>query len=310
PAELAEVTDRLNTLNRLIHKYGSHGPGPGGRADDVIAYRQQIQTEIDRLQGESADLTAMDQRIEPLQRELDELGQQLSRRRRAAADRLQPSIESELAELGMAEAQFEIAFEETPAGPTGCDALEMLVRANPGQPARPLRRVASGGELSRVMLAIQSVVAGADRISVLVFDEIDANVGGRLGTVLGRKLQGLATGHQVLCITHLPQIAAFADHHLHISKSVEGKTTRTRVRSLVEREQRIDELAEMLTGNHATATTRAQADEMLNMAAEAMASGAAPTRRAVKTRRTRKRVTQGKGKVRPKARERRSAIAG
>ncbi|MEX2673355.1 MAG: DNA repair protein RecN [Phycisphaeraceae bacterium] len=285
PAELAEVTDRLNTLNRLIHKYGSQGPGPGGRADDVIAYRRQIQTEIDRLQGESADLTAMDQRIEPLQRELDEIGQQLSRRRRAAAERLQPLIEAELAELGMGEAQFEISFEDAPAGSTGCDALEMLVRANPGQPARPLRRVASGGELSRVMLAIKSIVADADRISVLVFDEIDANVGGRLGTVLGRKLQGLAGGHQVLCITHLPQIAAFADHHLHISKSVEGKTTRTRVRSLGERKQRIDELAEMLTGKHATATTRAQADEMLNMATEAIAS---PTAKIKRTRRRNK----------------------
>lgn len=273
PAELGEITERLNTLNRLIHKYGN------ASLDEVIAYRREIQVEIDRLRGESDDLESIDQQIAPVEAELHEVGAALTKRRRAAADELCPRVEAELGELGMSGAHFAVEFSDldaddaeaasggAPGMATGFDAVELLVQANPGQPARPLRKVASGGELSRIMLAIKSIAAAADQVSVLVFDEIDANVGGRMGTVIGDKLRSLAAGHQVLCITHLPQIAAYADHHLRIRKIVDGRQTRTQVESLAEHETRVDELAEMLTGKDATDTTRRQAQEMLGRAA-------------------------------------------
>ncbi|MBI1375492.1 MAG: DNA repair protein RecN [Phycisphaera sp.] len=303
PAELAELTDRINTLNRLIHKYGSSTPAAGGSLDDVLAYRAQIGAEIDRLRGESQDLSSIDQQIAPVHAELTRVGSELSDRRRAAAARLAPLVERQLAELGMAEARFEVSFgygesesesesaadgaplptspqrgerldaddpTALPRSSTGFDRVEMLVQANPGQPARPLRKVASGGELSRLMLAIKSIAADADRVCVLVFDEIDANIGGRLGGVIGDKLRRLASHHQVLCITHLPQIAAWADHHCRIVKHVDRGQTHTRVEPLTDRDRRIDELAEMLTGQHATATTRSQATELL-LAAESTA---------------------------------------
>ncbi len=137
-----------------------------------------------------------------------------------------------------------------------------MIAPNPGQPARPLRRIASGGELSRVMLALKSILAQADRVSVLVFDEIDANVGGRMGTIIGEKLRALASVHQVLCITHLPQIAAFADRHLTIRKKTDAGETVTTV-TVVDGDSRIHELAEMTSGKDVTATSLAQARELL-----------------------------------------------
>jgi len=278
--ELEEVEQRLNALNRLIHKYGSTSPGAGGTLDDVLSYRAQIGDEIDRLRDESHDFETIDQQIEPVRREMMAAGRELSERRRAAATTISPRIEAELAELGMSEAKFEVAFEAIDAeadaaeSASGLDAVEMLIQPNPGQPARPLRKIASGGELSRVMLAIKSIVASADRISVLVFDEIDANIGGRMGGVIGEKLRGLAARHQVLCITHLPQIAACADAHFRITKRVARGETRTEVERLGDRERRIDELAEMLSGKQTTATTRAQALEMLSRAEGGGAAGA------------------------------------
>ncbi len=222
------------------------------------------------------------------------MGRQLTAVRQAAAERLRPLVEAQLAELGMAEAAFKVEFHtaapEQAESPTGLDQIEMLVRTNPGQPARPLRKIASGGELSRIMLAIKSILADSDRISVLVFDEIDANIGGRMGTVIGRKLRALTRAdgrgsgrnksrqnaehnsggtHQVLCITHLPQIAAFADCHLRIAKQIVGKgrsrQTRTAVAAL-RGDERIDELAAMLAGQSATETSRRQARELLQTA--------------------------------------------
>ncbi len=149
---------------------------------------------------------------------------------------------------------------------SGLETVEFMIAPNPGQPARPLRRIASGGELSRVMLALKGILAergGADRVSVLVFDEIDANVGGRMGTIIGEKLRALAGVHQVLCITHLPQIAAFADRHLTIRKTTHKGETITTV-ALMEGDARIQELAEMTTGKDVTPTALAQARELLD----------------------------------------------
>ncbi len=286
PDEATQVEDRLNTLNRLLAKYIGPDTLPGeDPIGALLAYRQEIQQEIDRLESQTSDLSQIEKQIRTLEKQLDEIGTRLSAARRTAAKRLKPLVEAELKELGMEEATFEVAFDaddgegadtKRAAGPSGFDRIEMLVQTNPGQPARPLRKIASGGEMSRIMLALKAILAQADRISVLVFDEIDANIGGRMGTVIGRKLRELATGtaprgrtgtgQQVLCITHLPQIAAFADRHLRIAKQVEGKgrnrQTRTTVK-LLEGKERIEELAEMLAGTGVTATTRKQAQELL-----------------------------------------------
>ena len=300
PGELAEVEQRLNALNRLVSKYAAEGGAESDGLAAVLAYRCDIGEAIERLRGEDEDVNRLEDDIEARQSALDELGRDLSARRRRAAQKLAPLVEAELADLGMSDARFVVAFEaEDPSGPStadpgvasvgggasGIDRIEMLVGTNPGQPARPLRRIASGGELSRIMLAVKSILSHADRTSVIVFDEIDANIGGRMGTVIGTKLRMLADGgrgggrassgraeaasHQVLCITHLPQIAAFADHHLRIDKKVagRGRTRRTRTAvTILDPEARIEELAEMLAGKQASSTTRRQAKEMLESA--------------------------------------------
>lgn len=294
PAELQEVSQRLNVLNRLIQKYGSRQ----GRLDEVLAYRAKIEAEMMKLRGQTEDLQSIETQLSPLRKQLAEAGAKLSKKRKAAAERLVPLVERELAELGMAEAKLQVSFTDRPlpreAEPTGAEAeeeleegthgggggegtasgldeIEILIQPNPGQPPRPLRKTASGGELSRIMLALKSILAQADRVSVLVFDEIDSNVGGRMGTTLGNKLKKLAKHHQVLCITHLPQIAAFADNHLRIAKSIADGQTSTKVNRLRGKE-RILELAEMLTGKNPTATSQKQAQEMIDLAVEVPAT--------------------------------------
>lgn len=258
PAELAEVNDRLNALNRLIAKYGS------GSLDDVLSRREEIRARIGALTGEGLDTDALTRRAAELERQVHERGAALHCRRVAAAKALKPLVESEFAQLAMSEAHIEVEVEPLDEpGPTGLDRVEMMIQTNPGQPLRPLRRIASGGELSRIMLALKTVLAAAERISVLVFDEIDAKIGGRLGTIIGSKLRTLAQRHQVLCITHLPQIAAFADTHLRIVKHAGAGETHIEVCPLVTTEARRDELADMLAGRAATAITLRQAEELL-----------------------------------------------
>ena len=177
----------------------------------------------------------------------------------------------------MDKAKFSIALTPQPE-PTasGLDAVEFIAQTNPGLSPQPLRRIASGGELSRIMLALKGVLAAGDRVSVLVFDEIDANVGGRLGSIIGTKLRDLAKHHQVLCISHLPQIASFADRHLTVRKHVVGNETRTTVRA-IEGDERLEELAEMIGGRQITDVTRAQARELLGSANELPSPPAAKT---------------------------------
>ncbi|MCE9589660.1 MAG: DNA repair protein RecN [Planctomycetes bacterium] len=302
PAELVEINDRLNTLNRLASKYASHLPVGDDLTAKLLAFRAELGGQIAELRGEDESSDRIEIDIAAARAEMEKAGAELSKARRAAAAKLRPLVEAQMRELGMTEAGFEVEFvpvvvteEGAGASASGLETVEMLVRTNPGQPARPLRKIASGGEMSRIMLALKSILAQSDRISVLVFDEIDANIGGRMGTVIGDKLRRLAStpaqgektgtkgkrsnggastktaaspapGQQVICITHLPQIAAYADRHLRIAKSVEGKgkekQTRTTV-TLLEGDARIEELAEMLAGKSVTATTRKQVGEML-----------------------------------------------
>ena len=280
PEEAAEVEARLNQLNRLISK---HGDGRSGRhvvagedpLQPVIDKRAQLAEQLEKLAAADTDAGGLDARIEHAERELDTLAEDLTTKRKAAAAELAPAVAAQLAELGMVGATLDVGFEAADDTPSGRDRVEFLARTNPGQPERPLRAIASGGELSRVMLALKGVIHGGDRISVLVFDEVDANIGGRLGSVIGRKLRELAgegsegPRPQVLCITHLAQIAAFGDRHFVIQKKSTGSkksdTTATTVAE-VDGKPRVDELAEMLAGAEATPTTRKQARELLRAA--------------------------------------------
>jgi len=261
PAELADVNDRLNVINRLVRKYGES-------VEAVLGYRDELARGIEALESQTGDLASIAASIKPMETALQKIGTELSAKRRTAAKTLAERIDRQLAELGMEKAVFTIDLVSTDSEPgaSGLDTVEFVVQTNPGLAAQPLRKVASGGELSRVMLALKSGLAAGERVSVLVFDEIDSNVGGRLGAVIGGKLRDLSRHHQVLCITHLPQIACYADRHLTVRKAATGKTTETSV-WVVDGAERVQELAEMIGGQRITATTRAQAQELLDAAA-------------------------------------------
>jgi len=287
PARLQEVEERLALLERLKRKYGP-------TLADVISRHRA-------LQRERSDLECGDERIAELERAVDAArtaylaaAQALSNARRRVAGGFATQLETLLAELAMEETRFEVRFggalPEAEWSARGIDAAEFFVSPNPGEDLRPLARIVSGGELSRIMLAIKTLTAtsrhgfndAADRppstaAPGLVFDEVDAGIGGRVADVVGRKLRGLGSAFQVLCITHLPQIAAYADTHFQIEKRVDHGRTKTTVRRLDEA-RRVDELARMLGGEAISDGLRRSAREMLGERAgqakgESMAKG-------------------------------------
>ncbi|HZY85013.1 MAG TPA: DNA repair protein RecN, partial [Gemmataceae bacterium] len=241
---------------------------------DLIVYRVGLDEQEARLQRQEEDLGGVESELATAFGKLRQAAADLSKQRQRVAKRLAAETQKQLADLGMAEARLEAALESVPLGDDpvqsevpawGADHLELTLAANPGEPALPLRKVASGGELSRTMLALKTVLAGHDRLETLVFDEIDANVGGRLGDVLGQKLAALGQTHQVICVTHLPQVASYARHHWSVRKSRQGKRTVTQIQELKEAE-RLEELASMLRGEARGETTRKEAAAMLEAA--------------------------------------------
>ncbi|MHB8620622.1 MAG: DNA repair protein RecN [Chloroflexota bacterium] len=259
PEELRRADDRLELIRGLKRKYGATIP-------DVLAFAQQARRDL-------AELEAADQRIERLAgderallAEACRLAGRLSQARQEAAPGLAEAVEAELADLNMAQARFEVSIRCLPAeggpGLAGLDEVEFLLAANPGEPARPLVQVASGGEASRLMLALKSVFSEADETPVLVFDEIEAGVGARGGHIIGEKLLALAARHQVLCITHLAPVAALAREHFRVRKvPLEGRTT-TAIDTL-HGEERVQELAEMLAGQPVSPAALASARSLL-----------------------------------------------
>ncbi|MGH7170594.1 MAG: DNA repair protein RecN [Gemmataceae bacterium] len=267
PERLDAVEGRLQFLRRLESKYRRS-------IDDLIVYRISLDRQEDRLRQQEDDLERIDAELAEAYGQLRQAASELSKQRHRIADRLAKETQKELADLGMAGARLEAILETNPLGDDpahaevpawGADQLELTLAANPGEPALPLRKVASGGELSRTMLALKTVLAGHDPRGTLVFDEIDANVGGRLGDILGGKLAALGQTHQVICVTHLPQVASYARHHWTIRKSRRGKRTVTRIQ-LLEDGERLEELASMLRGEARGETTRQEAAAMLEAA--------------------------------------------
>ena len=259
PARLEFVENRIEAIRRLCRKYGPN-------VEDVLEHRRKIGEELKGLESAESDMSQLQGQIDEARQAYMEAAGKLTQHRRAASQKLAKSVMGELAELGMEKAVCKIDLAETSPGPSGMESVEFMISANPGLPLRPLRNVASGGELSRIMLALKSVLSGDSRCSVLVFDEVDANVGGRMGSVIGRKLAALARRNQVLCVTHLPQIAAYADRHMTVHKTSDTRTTRTHVTLLEDEPRRAAELAEMIAGRNVTDTTLRQAEQLLQEA--------------------------------------------
>ncbi|HRY29318.1 MAG TPA: DNA repair protein RecN [Elusimicrobiota bacterium] len=243
PERLDEVLSRLDVLGKLKRKYGP-------ALKDVMAHQTKIEEELKYLENAEERTRDLSEKLAKAQSELKDVCLKLSQARTAAAKKLAAAVEKEFHEVGLPHAAFDVAVEKNPDGPAtaaGFDAVRFLFSPNPGEGRQPLADIASGGELSRVMLALKSVLARADEVPTLVFDEIDAGVGGRLGGVIGKKLARLGKTHQVLCITHLAPIAACAQNHFYVEKHVVKDRTSTTIKKLQE-EGRVLEIARMFGG--------------------------------------------------------------
>ena len=260
PGRLQEVEDRLALLERLKRK---HGP----TLADVLAHRDACIRELALLSSAEERAADVESAVQAAEQEYFELASKLSASRREAAGKFAKELVKVVAGLAMERTRFEVRFNAQPLPPgewgsRGIDRAEFFVSPNPGEDLRPLARIVSGGELSRLMLAIKTLTARKGRGATLIFDEVDAGIGGHAADVVGRRLQDLAREYQVLCITHLPQIAAHGDVHYAISKDVRGGRTVTRVARL-ENVERETELARMIAGDAASTGMRASAAEML-----------------------------------------------
>jgi DNA repair protein RecN (Recombination protein N) len=275
PGRLEQVEDRLALLERLKRK---HGPS----LDDAIARREALAAEYRSLTDEGTSAGELERALEEASARYLRDARRLSSKRRSAATEFAAALRRELAALAMDRTRFEVRFQnrDEPEAWTeqGIDGGEFYLSPNPGEELRPLARIVSGGELSRVMLAVKTLAAGEARSKTLIFDEVDAGIGGAVAAVVGDKLRALGQRFQVLCISHLPQIAAAAATHFRIEKSVRGNRTVTSVERLAEAD-RIEELARMLAGDSARAASRSAARELLAEAKAKGESGAGRKRR-------------------------------
>jgi DNA repair protein RecN (Recombination protein N) len=255
PERLATVENRLDLLQRLTKKYG-------GDLNAVIEQGHRLRRQLDAIASADHRIEALEVRLQQARTSAEALADKLSARRTAAGQRLTKELRTELATLRMDHAKFEVRLDRGALDPRGRDRVEFLFSANEGEPLQPLARVASGGELSRVMLAVKTVLAGADEVPVLIFDEVDAGTGGAAAETVGSRLKRLGRYHQVLCVTHLPQVASQGDHHFRVDKQVRKDRTVTSV-TLLNGESRREEIARMLGGATITQKVRATAAEMI-----------------------------------------------
>ncbi|HET8577279.1 MAG TPA: DNA repair protein RecN [Methylomirabilota bacterium] len=272
PERLEQIDSRLDGIVKLKRKYGD-------TVAAILARRQEIAAALERVDRQDAVLEEIEREVTVAARSAATESVALSGARTEAAGRLERLIQREVRALGMEHGRFHVALRREPAGAgelasgdgswriglRGTETAEFLLSANPGEELRALAKVISGGELSRVMLAVKTILAAADEVPTLVFDEVDAGIGGRVADMVGQKLRATATGRQVLCVTHLGPIAAYASHHLRVEKRISRGATRTTVTALGG-EARIEELARMLAGEQVTETSRRHARELLRTA--------------------------------------------
>lgn len=263
PERLEKIEERLSQIEKLKRKYG-------GEIKDILDYLDKIEEERKELLNSEERLFDLHREIEATFKEYQNKAQLLSEKRKKGAKDLEEQLKKEISQLGLKQAEFHIKIKSQPLTldqidlikETGWDEVEFLISPNPGEELRPLRRIASGGELSRIMLALKAMGKEASGEKTLIFDEIDAGIGGQTADLIAQKLRALARRHQVICITHLPQIASFAHHHFRILKRIEGERTYTQVEKL-DFEERVKELARLLSGRRITEVSLQNAREML-----------------------------------------------
>jgi DNA repair protein RecN (Recombination protein N) len=260
PAMLDELAARLDSLKRLRRKYGDDETA-------VLSFLDQARERLGTLESSEAGEEELAAELEVLNSQVALEAAQLTALRKARGTEFSSLVEEQLKDLVLERARFEVAFRPKEPDQTGADDVEFYFSANPGEPLRPLSRIASGGEVSRLMLAIKSVLAGKAGVPTLIFDEVDSGLGGRVASTLGRKLAELSRSYQVLVISHLPQVAACADVHFKIEKLEQEGRTVTQVRRLGE-DERVEELARMLGGETVTSAAIANARELLGKPAE------------------------------------------
>ena len=269
PERLEMIRERLNLLNALKRKYGKS-------VEEILTYKEQIKRELDRIESKDETIDNLKKEIVVLSQTLQRECGLLSQKRKAKASELSGRIQKALTNLGMAKTEFQIKITQREdknglvelngkrffADEKGIDLVEFFVSPNPGEELKPLAKIASGGEISRIMLALKSILAKTDRVETMIFDEIDVGIGGEVASVVGKSLKALASSHQVLVITHLQQIASQADHHFKVFKeSVKGRTV-TKIKRL-NKEERVKEVARMISGEKVSQLTLRQAKEMI-----------------------------------------------
>ncbi|HJA73633.1 MAG TPA: DNA repair protein RecN [Candidatus Limosilactobacillus faecipullorum] len=260
PARLDQIESRLTLIGDLEHKYGDRLP-------DVLAYYDRIKKELEEMEQVANDDSDQEERLAETVTELKQLGKQLTEIRKQAAQRLENQVHQQLRELYMERAVFAVHFAEPDGGrfrSDGLDEVEFYMQTNPGERMGALAKIASGGELSRIMLALKTIFAKSEGVTSIIFDEVDTGVSGRVAQAIADKIKVIAQGSQVLCISHLPQVAAIAQHHFLIQKQVKNNRTMTSVTPL-DQSKRIDEIARMLAGEKITKLTREHAKELLSM---------------------------------------------
>ncbi len=263
PVRLDQIQERLDLIRNLKRKYGDS-------IEEVLGFMERAEEEYENLLHSEERLNTLREELDLLKTSLTEKARELSKRRMEAARLIEKEVVTNLGDLGMKGARFSISFKKQEGDDTfdgykvsqkGMDQIEFLISTNPGEDLRPLSKVASGGELSRIMLVLKEILARGDDIPVLIFDEIDAGIGGKTAERVARKLKALSTNRQVICITHLPQIASLADRHLKIEKTTRGRRTIVKVYHLKD-DERVREIARMLGGN-ITDTSLRHAEELL-----------------------------------------------
>jgi DNA repair protein RecN (Recombination protein N) len=264
PQHLEQIGDRLDLIQKLKKKYGNS-------IEEIIESGVRASAELERMERSGEETEQLKSEMEKVRFELTDKVSQLSKKRKTAAKELHRKVEKELGQLGMKKTTFTVQITQEPgddtldgftAGPRGADSVEFLISPNPGEDPKPLAKIASGGELSRIMLALKTILVEGDHIPTVVFDEVDAGIGGAVAEEVGRKLKHVAAKRQVFCITHLPQIASMATSHYGVSKSVKNDRTSTEVR-LLDQKERVDEISRMLGGATITEATIRHAEEMI-----------------------------------------------
>lgn len=261
PERIDEIEARLSLISRLKRKHGSS-------IEAILGAQNAFDKEIAELEQANDTKSRLFEEYEHLQQKVMSLGRQLSEKRKGAANKIVAQLSRELSELAMSGAKFDVMFTELDRpGPEGLEKLEFFVSLNPGEPLMPLSKVASGGELSRIMLAIKRVAPDAERVATIIYDEVDAGIGGIAATAVGRKLQNVGQAAQVICVTHLPQVAAFADHHYRVLKREKEGRTIASLEHLTE-EARVGEMARMLGGSQITEQSLLHARELISFSSK------------------------------------------